>query len=202
MRQEPEIFGVEEVALERFSNQGGSRGWSAVGAFVGRPVGGYAGAWAVSKLFEKQLVELMPTEEDTAAYKAAAAAGEITDAQKQAYMDNAMAAVKYFIAGNAVGGSALAAAGAALVAPEGMRTRAAIGAAIGGIVPIFGAPLAALGAYIATAPKDRAANPMSTTGQIGLGVAALALVGGLGYAAWHMEKSKIAKEIEPAAQAA
>lgn len=198
MRTKPEIFEVEETALERFANQGGSPGWSAAGAFVGRPIGGYGGVWAFSKIFEKQIVEMMPTEEEQAAYKAASDAGELTDVQKKEYVDGVMKAMAILIAGNAVGGSALAAAGAALVAPEGMRSRAAIGAAIGGVVPIFGAPLAALGAYIATSPKDRAANPMSTGAQLGWGAATVIVLGGLGYAAWRWEKAKVEKELDPA----
>ena len=76
-----------------------------------------------------------------------------------------------------------AAGGAALGAPDGLKGRAAVGAALGGAVPFVGAPLAALGAYIATRPSARRQNnPMSrpvTVAVVGLG---LLTAGGLIYA--------------------
>lgn len=73
-----------------------------------------------------------------------------------------------------------AAGGAALAAPKPLRTRAAVGAGIGGAVPLLGAPLAALGAYIATEPK-RNNNP-STLTTVALGALGLLAAGGATYA--------------------
>lgn len=86
-----------------------------------------------------------------------------------------------------------AAGAAAIAAPTQMRTRAALGAAAGAWVPFLGAPLAAVGAYVATRP--RAQNPLSP-GQrrwmwIGGGVlAALFVGGGVAYA-------RVRKRMEP-----
>lgn len=78
-----------------------------------------------------------------------------------------------------IGHIAGAAGGAAIGAPKELRGRAAVGAAIGGAVPFVGAPLAALGAYIATRPKDpRAANPMSTGATVALAALGIAVLGG------------------------
>jgi hypothetical protein len=90
-----------------------------------------------------------------------------------------------------------AAGAAALAAPQPLRTRAAVGAAIGGMIPILGAPLAALGAYIATSPK-RAKNPspMATAGLVALGLAA---AGGLGYGGYRAYKAYQEKKSLPPA---
>lgn len=82
-----------------------------------------------------------------------------------------------------IGQVAGAAGGAAAGAPEGLKGRAALGAAIGGAVPLIGAPLAAVGAYIATRPKDnRQSNPLSPIAAITLVALGLATTGGLVYA--------------------
>jgi hypothetical protein len=84
------------------------------------------------------------------------------------------------IVGQVVGASGLAAA----TAPEGMRARAALGAAAGGWVPYLGVPLAAVGTYVAT--RSRKQNPLSPPAKRwlwigGVGAATL-LVGGVAYA--------------------
>lgn len=66
-----------------------------------------------------------------------------------------------------IGQVAGAAGGAAVGAPEGLKGRAAVGAAIGGAVPLLGAPLAAVGAYLATRPKSRTNNPAANPGWVG-----------------------------------
>ena len=84
-----------------------------------------------------------------------------------------------------VGGAAGA---AALAAPAPLRTRAAIGAGIGGAIPILGAPMAALGAYIATDPK-RKSNP-SALGNAALLALGLLAAGGVTYAGVRYYKKR------------
>lgn len=95
-----------------------------------------------------------------------------------------------------------AAGGAALGAPPELKARAAVGAAIGGAVPLVGAPLAAVGAYIATRPKDgREANPMSPMATVALVTLGLAAAGGLTYVgvkAWKAREAKKEAEATPA----
>lgn len=75
-----------------------------------------------------------------------------------------------------------AAGGAAIGAPDGQKGRAAVGAALGGAVPFLGAPLAAVGAYVATMPKSRNANPLSPAATWTLVILGLAGAAGLTYA--------------------
>lgn len=96
-------------------------------------------------------------------------------------------------------GQILGAAGAsAIAAPDGKRGVAALGAGAGAWVPFMGAPLAAGGAYLATADGGRRRNPLSSRTKrwlwIGGGVAAALLIGGVVYA-----RSKAAPEgpLEP-----
>lgn len=82
--------------------------------------------------------------------------------------------------GQVVGASSMA----GMTAPEGMRARAALGAAAGAWVPYLGGPLAAVGTYAAT--RSRQQNPLSPTAKrwLWIGGASLAalLVGGVAYA--------------------
>lgn len=107
----------------------GSAGWAAGAAFAGRVIGGLPG-----------LIVAAATAKETAE-------GE---APEPSY---AGGIIRWL---GQIGG---AAGGAALGAPEGLKGRAAVGAAIGGAVPFIGAPLAAVGAYVATRPKGRSNNP-------------------------------------------
>lgn len=96
-----------------------------------------------------------------------------------------------------IGQVAGAAGGAAVGAPDGLKRRAAVGAAIGGAVPLIGAPLAAVGAYIATRPTDdRQSNPMSPAAMIALLAIGLATTGGLVYAGVKAMQARVAKKDE------
>lgn len=92
-----------------------------------------------------------------------------------------------------------AAGGAAMGAPEGLKGRAAVGAAIGGAIPFLGAPLAAVGAYIATRPSGgRAANPMSTGAMVALSLLGLGVLGGGTYfGVKALKKRQEDKELGP-----
>lgn len=132
-----------------YANPAGSIEWAAGGAFAGRVLGGIPGL-----LF----------------YYATAAEDEDGKKEKPT-------AGPYIV--RWVGQIAGAAAGGYLGAPDAMKTRAAVGAAVGGSIPFLGAPLAAVGAYVATRPGGgRKANPMSTGATIGLALGGLALLGG------------------------
>lgn len=90
-------------------------------------------------------------------------------------------------------GQVLGAAGvAALAAPRGRRTRAALGGAAGAWVPYVGAPLAALGAYFAT-KSGRKSNPIRPRAKrwiwIAAGVATLLVGGGVAYAKMRKRSS-------------
>jgi hypothetical protein len=92
-----------------------------------------------------------------------------------------------------IGQIAGAAGGAYAAAPPDLRGRAALGAGIGGAIPFVGAPLAALGAYLATKPKGRKSNlgAGATTLLVILGLAA---AGGATYAGVKYWKKRKAKE--------
>lgn len=129
----------------------GSAGWAAGGAFAGRVIGGLPGLIVAA-------VTAKP-----------AAEGET---EPPSYLGGVLRWL------GQIGG---AAGGAALGAPDGLKGRAAIGAAIGGSIPIFGAPLAAVGAYIATNPRKQnpyEKNPMGTGAIVGLSLLGLAILGG------------------------
>jgi hypothetical protein len=77
---------------------------------------------------------------------------------RSAFGTDALAAlIASRIVGQVVGASSLAAA----AAPEGLRARAATGAAAVAWVPYLGAPFAAIGTYVATRPREQ--NPISPT---------------------------------------
>lgn len=157
----------------------GSRGWSAGGAFAGRVVGSMGGtlvALAVAPVPNPSQLELIKEsyycETDC----------DIVDQEAEP----AMAAAKKWLAGmvigEVVGGSVMAATGAAIGAPKPLRKRAAVGAAIAGAVPFFGGWLAPIGAWLATAPRNRSRNPMSPATTAIASVIGLAALGGLVYA--------------------
>lgn len=149
----------------------GSAGWAAGGAFAGRVIGGLPGLIVAA-------VTAKP-----------AAEGE---APEPSY---AGAAVRWL---GQIGG---AAGGAALGAPDGLKGRAAVGAAIGGAIPFLGAPLAAVGAYIATRPQARQnpyeQNPVGTGTVVALSLLGLAVLGtGTYYGVKELKKRRELKAAE------
>lgn len=193
MSDSKDMFGVCACNLARQANPGSS-GWSAATAFGGRFFGSIAGNWLAAMVFEDTLLDLLPTPDEQSAYES----GEMTPEEEKAYVKRLVQYVGIIYAGGLVVGAGLGAAGAAVAAPEGARGGAALGAAIGGIFPIMGSPLAALGAYVGANRSQRAQNPMSTGAKVGLSVLGVAAVGGLGYAALRMEKAKAEKAIQGA----
>jgi hypothetical protein len=80
-------------------------------------------------------------------------------------------------------GQIAGAAGAAYAAaPHDVRKQAALGAGIGGSIPFVGAPLAALGAYLATKPADGRRRNLGAGATTLLVILGLAAAGGATYA--------------------
>jgi hypothetical protein len=186
-RNKNALFGVEETQLARVANEG-SVGWGSFGALVGRIGGGYGGTAIAMKILQSDAP--LFTQEEVDAYNA----GELTPEELDEMHGRIRSVIWTVIAGNVIGGSAVAAAGAALGAPADVRGKAALAAAVGGLVPIFGGPIAALATYLAIRPK-RQGNPMSTGAKIGTGVAAVAALGGLTYAGIKIHKAKTEEEL-------
>lgn len=106
------------------------------------------------------------------------------------------------IVASSLGGAVGAAGAAALGAPQDLRGRAALGAALGGVIPFFGGPLAALGAYIATKPPSRHRNPVPVAAMIALGVLGAGTMGALTYAGLQLAHERSSQPVLSAPEAA
>lgn len=171
-------------------NPTGSRGWSAGGAFAGRIVGGVGGqlaAMAIAPVPTPTQIELMKEarlcETDC----------DAVDRDAEPAFDAAKKWLAGIVIGEVLGGGAMAAVGAAIGAPKPLRSRAATGAAIGGAVPFFGGWLAPIGAWLATAPRQRSRNPMSPATTAIASVVGLAALGGLVYAGTRLVADRAQK---------